>query len=413
MFHHTILTQLKKPLAGHSPLMTKKMRDNIGIIGVGKLGLVYALMFEQNDPHCHVWASSYKQEYVDDLQKKITDSVEPGVADMLAKSERITFTTDNHDVIRNCDIIYVMVATPSLAAGNYDVSAVEAVIQDFLNHGNSVAHKILVVGSTVNPGDCARFQATLKPSGVSVVYSPTFAAQGSVVHDVANPIEIAFGTTDEGIATKCEQAFAAIIPEGTPIYHMHPTTVEIMKLIGNCYITTRINFYNLMGQLLTSSGLSNEIDKANQYLCDLGIRKNNLKFGFGYGGPCYPRDNKSLEHFARSVGVNHRLAEINDVVNHEHSTWLAQHFLSDNQDDLPFYFAYISYKPGVKMFEESQQLMVATKILEFGKKVIIEPTVFLDPAVIDSLNQRFPGQVQILSKTVFDKHNIEVYNIKF
>lgn len=387
--------------------------NNIGIIGVGKLGLVYALVFEQKNLDAHVWASSYKQEYVDDLQRKVTDSVEPGVADMLSASQRITFTTDNHEVIDNCDMIYVMVATPSLPEGNYDVSAVEAVIEDFAQHRTLVSGKVLVIGSTVNPGDCVRFQTRLAPLGVCVVYSPTFAAQGSVMHDVANPIEIAFGTTDQTIAQRCERAFAAIIPPGTPVYHMHPTTVEIMKLMGNCYVTTRINFYNLMGQLLVSAGLDHEIEKATQYLCDLGIRKNNLKFGFGYGGPCYPRDNKSLEHFARSVGVDHQMAAINDSVNHAHSRWLVRHFMADNTDDLPFYFHYLSYKPGVKIFEESQQLRVATQLLEAGKQVIVAPTPFLDSAVIESLQHRFPAQVRVLSAALLDEQGISVYNIKF
>jgi UDP-N-acetyl-D-mannosaminuronate dehydrogenase len=46
---------------------------NIGILGVGKLGLVYALSFERHG--MTVWASSYKQEYVESLQARRTDNI--------------------------------------------------------------------------------------------------------------------------------------------------------------------------------------------------------------------------------------------------------------------------------------------------------------------------------------------------
>ena len=73
---------------------------NIGILGVGKLGLVYALSFERHG--LTAWASSYKQEYVEFLQAKNTDNItEPEIAELLKASQNITFTTDNHKVIDN------------------------------------------------------------------------------------------------------------------------------------------------------------------------------------------------------------------------------------------------------------------------------------------------------------------------
>ena len=46
---------------------------NIGIIGVGKLGLSYALVFEKQG--LAVYASSYKQEYVEELYRLIKKAV--------------------------------------------------------------------------------------------------------------------------------------------------------------------------------------------------------------------------------------------------------------------------------------------------------------------------------------------------
>ena len=66
---------------------------NIGIIGVGRLGLAYALVFEQKK--FTVFASSYKKDYVDNLKLRKTDTPEPGVANMLSTAKNIQFTINN------------------------------------------------------------------------------------------------------------------------------------------------------------------------------------------------------------------------------------------------------------------------------------------------------------------------------
>lgn len=387
------------------------MQQKIGIIGVGKLGLCYALTFEHAG--CLVWASSYKQDYIQNLTQKITDSVEPGVTEMLARSQNIKFTTDNHAVIENCDIIYVMVATPSLAEGNYDVSAVEQVVQDILDHQGPVQDKILVVGSTVNPGDCGRFQDRLNHLNVNVVYCPTFAAQGTVLRDIQNPVALSLGTTSHDVANRVRDAFTAMIPDNTSVHQMLPITAEILKLAGNCYATLRINFFNIVGRILLTAGAGQDVEKANRYLTEISRRKDNLRFGFGYGGPCYPRDNRSLQHFTDSIDVPNPLAILNDKINQEHADFLTDWLIKDNVFNNPFYFEYISYKPGVKIFEESHQLKVCKNLLESGHCVIICPSQFLDDSLVKSLQDRFPGQVRISSQNTLKQSNIDFYAVTF
>ena len=114
---------------------------NIGIIGVGRLGLCYALVLEQQG--FNVVASSYKQDYIDQLKLKQSNSVEPGVADLVARTN-IEFTVDNHHVIASCDLLYVMVATPSNERGDYDITAVEQVVNNFLTYSGSVANNLRI-----------------------------------------------------------------------------------------------------------------------------------------------------------------------------------------------------------------------------------------------------------------------------
>ena len=96
-----------------------------------------------------------------------------------------------------------MVATPSNPDGSYNVDAVESVVEDFVNYPDDISNKRLIIGSTVNPGDCARLHEKLRSRGVTLLYSPTFVAQGSVLTSTYNPVGVLWGTEDPEIAEEC------------------------------------------------------------------------------------------------------------------------------------------------------------------------------------------------------------------
>jgi len=378
---------------------------NIGIIGVGRLGLCYALVLEQKG--FNVIASSYKQDYIDQLKVRQTDSVEPGVADLVSQTQ-IDFTIDNHHVIANCDILYVMVATPSTDTGNYNISAVEQVVEDFLNHSGSVKGKILVVGSTVNPGNCEHLQKKLNARGVDIVYCPTFAAQGSVLRDITNPHSLLLGTEDTTVANKCFDVFVNVVGKDTPVYQVHPTTAEILKLGGNCRATVEISYFNMMGQILINSGRDKDLATASTYL-NFVKALHRWSPGYGYGGPCYPRDNRAFVHYAKGLGMDFALGQVIDQFNNSHVDFLLDYFIKDNDKKMPYYFEYLSYKQGVNIFEESQQLTVCKRLLEFGHTVYVEPSVYLLAKIKDDLVLQYPN-VHFKSLADLKNQGINIYN---
>ena len=380
---------------------------NIGIIGVGRLGLAYGLVLEQKG--FTVIASSYKKEYVDELKLKQTSSTEPGINQALSESKNIVFTTDNHEVINSCDIIYVMVATPSTGQGDYDVSAVHSVADDFINHPSDVTDKILIIGSTVNPDTCNPLQDRLHSRGVHIVYCPTFAAQGSVLNDIQNPHSLLLGTENKLVAKKCQETFLPVCGIDTPVFRVHPTTAEILKLGGNCRATMEISYFNMMSQILIQSGMNQDLNDASKYL-NFVKKEANWRHGFGYGGPCYPRDNKALVHYANNIGIDFPLGKVIDNFNNSHIEFLTNYFLQDNKKQLPFYFDYVSYKRGVNMFEESHQLKVCKNLLRTGVTVYIEPSIYLLPVIIQELQQEFPT-VEFVSLENLTTQNITVYNV--
>ena len=100
----------------------------IGLIGTGRLGLCFSLLVERAG--YSVLASDNREDYIKDLRKRVVGTTEPDVHDLLWSSKNIEFTTDNERVVRECDIIFTLVATPSLEDGSYDVSNVDDVVSD-------------------------------------------------------------------------------------------------------------------------------------------------------------------------------------------------------------------------------------------------------------------------------------------
>ena len=381
---------------------------NVGVIGVGKLGLAYALLFEQKG--LNVVASSYKEDYVSALQARQTDQNEPGIKELLTQAKNIEFTLDNHRVIEQCDLLYVLVATPSTKDGDYDTSAVYDVVNDIRSHKGDVKDKILIVGSTCNPGTCIDIQHQLDDLGVHVVYCPTFAMQGAVISSILTSHTLSIGTKNDLAAEQCKKLFANLVEANTPMYQMHPTTAEILKLAGNCRATMEISFFNMIGQFLINAGMEHDLPTANKYL-NFVKKSQRWQFGFGFGGPCYPRDNRSFVHYAKIQGMDFPLGQLVDEFNESHVAFLENYFVKQNTNNLPYYFEYVSYKKGVNIFEESHQLKICKKLLANNAKVYIEPSVFLLPFIVDELKKEFGSNVEFVSKEDLTKQGINCYNI--
>ena len=93
----------------------------IGVIGAGRLGICLALLLEKAG--YDVMVSDCRDDYVIGLNNRIIATNEPQVAEMLDDAKNFIAVLDNVEVIKNCDIIFTLVATPSLEDGSYDVSA--------------------------------------------------------------------------------------------------------------------------------------------------------------------------------------------------------------------------------------------------------------------------------------------------
>ena len=377
----------------------------IGVIGAGRLGICFALLCEQAG--YDVLVSDVREDYVKNLRNKFISTNEPEVSKLLSTSPRLSATNSNSKVIRDCDIIYTLVATPSKRDGSYDVSAVWDVVQD-IKKVKKVQGKAFVVGCTTNPGDCKEFQKELDKSGVDVFYNPEFIAQGTIINDLrmADMVLIC-GKRNDTYDQLCE-IYNRIQETPPKISIMSTTAAELVKLAVNCFLTTKISYANMVGQVMALSGMEDEIPTVLGAIGDDSrIGRKYLNFGFGFGGPCLPRDNRAFAAYAKQLGLDYNLGSTTDNFNNEHATFIKDYFVYRNPENLPFYFDYVSYKKGTDILTESQQYRLCVDLLDDGYTVYINDIDAIMDRISDDLSDKYPDTVK------FGEPDVDVYPIKF
>jgi len=365
----------------------------IGVIGAGRLGICFALLCEQAG--YDVLVSDIREDYVNDLNDRKITTNEPEVEDLLRVAKNFRATTDNKEVIDECDLIYTLVSTPSLEDGSYDVSSVWRVLQDFEGVKKK---KYFVVGCTTNPGDCENFSSQL-PNNVKVLYNPEFIAQGSIVSDLkgADMVLLGMDDSDDKVFVEIRNLYEKIQTTRTIVCSMSTKSAEITKIAVNCFLTTKISYANMLGDVLIKAGCGDEIRSVLSAVgSDTRVGHKYLNHGLGYGGPCLPRDNRAFAHFAESVGLKYNLGYVTDGFNNEHAKIICDYWDTLNKDKKPFYFEYITYKKGTDILTESQQYRLALDLLDRGYKIYIQNDRRVTPQVSEYLDNTYGDRVRFV-----------------
>jgi nucleotide sugar dehydrogenase len=342
----------------------------IGVIGAGRLGICFALLCEAAG--YDVLVSDIREDYVNDLNERKIKTHEPEVENLLKVATNFRATTNNKEVIDECDLIYTLVATPSLEDGSYDVSAVWQVVGDFQD---VTTKKYFVVGCTTNPGDCDNFRKQL-PSNVKVFYNPEFIAQGSIINDLRTADMVLLGADpfadNDKVISDIRKLYERIQTTRAIVCSMSTTAAEITKIAINCFLTTKISYANMLGDVLHHAGCGDEVSSVLTAVgTDGRIGRKYLGYGFGYGGPCLPRDNRSFAAFAKKVGLDYNLGTVTDEINNQHAKFVCDYFEKMNANKKPFYFDSITYKKGTDILTESQQYRLCLDLLDRGHTVYI------------------------------------------
>ena len=365
--------------------------EKIAVIGVGRLGICLALNLES----CgySVLGIDVAQEYCDSINSKTLQSNEPQVEEYLLHSKNFTASTALLDIFKNnIQTIFIVLPTPSLPSGEFSHHYIDAVIEQFQKIGKQNVEHHVIINSTCMPGYCNSIEKKLSDLNYTLIYNPEFIAQGSIIKDQQYPDQVLIGESTSQSGDLVQNIYKKLCKSSPRYCRMSLISAEITKLATNCFLTTKIAFANAVGDLATK--VKAEPEKILEAIgADSRIGNSYFKYGFGYGGPCFPRDNKAFIKFAAGKNCSMQISEATDKANEVHNDFLVNKWKTNFTNTDAITFDYVTYKKGTDIIEESQQLKLAVSLAKSGYKVTIRESAVVVKKLIDLYSNLFSYQV--------------------
>src|ERR1700733_2150050 len=358
--------------------------ETICVIGIGRLGLATALCFEKAG--YKVIGVDINAAYVEAINGKTFSSPEPGLSDLLLQSRNFKATCSLDEGLA-ADIYYIMVDTPSTPSKEaYDHNKLSKVLMAI--NKRKVQNKHIVIGCTVFPGYIANIGRFLISdcSNTTLSYNPEFIAQGNIIRGLQNPDFVLIGQGSQEAGDRLEQLYQRMCVNKPHMCRMSPESAEITKLANNCFVTTKVTYANMIADIADNTPAADKVAILEAVGLDRRIGSLCLKPGYGFGGPCWPRDNRALGSYARQCGVEPLIPDATDASNKLHTQYMVEKLLAEDRRG-EYIFEGVTYKDNcpVPIIEESQKLAVAAALARQGKQVRIVDT----PAIIAEVKAAF------------------------
>ena len=153
----------------------------VGIIGLGKVGIPFALLCKESG--LSVVVSDNDEELIYNLNQNVCLTTEPHIQRMLFEQQGIS-TSDPIEIIKDSDIIFTFIETSLFLDGNIDTSVVFEVANLFFDASKldiPLYEKKFVISTTTNPGDVEQIQKKLDMFNMQVAYHPVLSEYGEIV----------------------------------------------------------------------------------------------------------------------------------------------------------------------------------------------------------------------------------------
>ena len=285
------------------------------MIGTGYVGLVSGVCF--SDLGNTVYCVDNDKKKIDLLNSGIVPIYEPGLEEILKKNykqKRLIFTSDLKKAVKNSDIIFICVGTPSKKNSNSaDLKFVFKVARDLKKV--ITKYKIIITKSTVpvTTGDkIERILVTLKNKKlVDVVSNPEFLREGEAIRDFSYPDRVIIGTESKKANRILKSLYSPITKKNSRYFNTSRRGAELIKYASNAFLATKISFINELANLSEKAGV-NVKDISSGMGSDQRIGERFLRAGPAYGGSCFPKDTRALIDTAKKFKTE--LSILNSVV---------------------------------------------------------------------------------------------------
>jgi len=351
---------------------------NISVIGTGYVGLVTGACFAEFG--VQVICADVDGEKIERLQRGEIPIYEPGLESLVTRNMRegrLSFTVDTAAAVRDSLVVFIAVPTPPVEDGSTDLSAVEDVAREI---GRAMdGYKVIVNKSTVPVGTAGKVRGWVedelakggRTSRFSVASNPEFLREGAAIGDFMRPDRVVIGTDDEEATAILKSLYRPLYLIETPVVLTNVSTAELTKYAANAFLAAKISFINEIAHLCEQIGAD-----VHHIARGIGLdRRIGAKFlhpGPGFGGSCFPKDTRSVAHFAREKGTALEIVEAVIRVNQQQRQRMLDKIegaLGGSVSGCTLGVLGLSFKPETDDIRESPAIDVIRELLARGAAV--------------------------------------------
>ncbi len=386
------------------------------IIGTGYVGLTtgVALAYLGHEVTC----LDVDPAKIEGLRKGKSPIYEPHLDELMGlAAKNLKFTLDAQEALRDAEVVFIAVGTPSLPDGNPDLrflkSAAEAI-----GHGISAPYVVIVNKSTVPIGsgnwveslvrDAYRERNPASKSSFVVASNPEFLREGSALSDMLYADRVVVGADDSRALEVLRRLYQPLLeqtfeapsflprPEGFRAVHFLSSdlqSAELIKYAANAFLALKVSFINEISELSEKVGADIH-HVARGIGLDSRIGNRFLQPGIGWGGSCFGKDTAALISTGREYGLSMPITQAAREVNFRQRARVVEILMNELKilKGRKIGILGLSFKPFTDDLRDAPALEIANRLIERGAKV-----VGYDPISMERAKREWSGSGMVFA----------------
>lgn len=318
---------------------------------------------------------------------------EPGLAELLQKNKKhLHFTTDYPEALKDADIVFIAVGTPSGENGEANLAYVKSAAKSIGKH--MTGDLVVVNRSTVPVGTGHEVEKIIQAETshkISMISCPEFLREGCAIYDFMNPDRVVIGADakHEKAVELLKDIYKGVNKNDAPFVVSDLRSAEMIKYASNSFLATQISYINDLVRLCEEVDVD-ITEVARGMKLDKRIGKHAfLSAGLGYGGSCFPKDVQALIALGKKIGSHLPLLEQVESVNEslvEMAFGKIKKLLQARKvklENAKIAILGLSFKPNTDDIRDSQSVKLIARLLDADVSAInvVDPIVHLEKEV--------------------------------
>lgn len=272
---------------------------NISIVGLGYVGAVSAACLA--DMGHRVWGVDINADKVRIINEGRSPIVESGLAEKIAQGQqsgRLCATVDIAEALRETELCFVAVATPSRTNGQIDPAHLLRACNQIATALAKLGRKqTVVIRSSVLPSifdECRKTFDSIAPGLVELCANPEFLREGTAIADFEQPPFTILGTDTVAAESTLRSLYS---DQSAPIFVLPPREALMVKYASNAFHALKVAFANEIAAVCQQADV--DAEAVMKVFCNdtkLNVSRRYLMPGFAFGGSCLPKDVRAILH---------------------------------------------------------------------------------------------------------------------